>query len=64
MIKKVGVTHADRGCAGTRDKEIKQSIVVIIAPDCGPGVGVVIDMGLVTHIGKGAVAVIPIEAVT
>ena len=64
VIKEIGVTHSDFAGTGPRDKEIEQSIVIVVAPDGGPGVGVVVYVGLVTLIDKGAIPLIPVEAVT
>ena len=64
VVKEIGVTDSDLSRTGSGDKEIEESIVIVIAPNCRPGVGAVVNLGLGTHIGKGAIAIIPVETIT
>ena len=63
MVKEIGVTHSDQSVPGARDKEIEKSIVIVVAPNGSPSGRVVVNLGLASHVGKGAIAIVVVEAV-
>src|SRR5439155_8015930 len=63
MVEKIGIADPERRCARPGDKETKKPVVIVIAPDCGPGICIIGQPGRLRHISECAVAVIAIEGV-
>src|SRR5436190_18142857 len=63
VVKDIGISEAYGPCAGSRDKQVEKSVVIVIAPNRGPSICCRVDTGFCRNIAKRAVAVVAKERV-
>src|SRR5438132_1512918 len=63
VVKKIGISYSQCARAGTCDKQIEEPVVIVIAPNSSPMISCGAEPRLVSYIGEGAVAVVPVQSI-